>query len=161
MSSYGPDEIIIRRMRPDDIQACARIMAENALWKRYSVTPEAALRRFSSADPVKDIVFVAEAGGDVSGFCWFIEKGAFNRSGYIQLIGVAPEKQGRGIGEKMLAAAEEISFANKREMFLTVSDFNLSAQGFYHRMGYRQVGALPGFVLPDVTELIYRKQVPL
>ena len=161
MDNFATDDIIIRRMRPNDVQACARIMAENALWQRYGVTTEAALRRFSSADPEKDIVFIAETAGEVSGFCWFIEKGAFNRAGYIQLIGVAPDKQGHGIGEKMLAAAEEISFANKREMFLTVSDFNISAQDFYHRMGYSQAGALPGFVLPDVTELIYRKQVPL
>ena len=160
MNDYAPDDILIRRMRPDDVQACARIMAENALWQRYGVTPEAALRRFSSADPEKDIVFVAEIGGETAGFCWFIEKGAFNRAGYIMLIGVAPDKQGHGIGEKMLAAAEEISFSNNREMFLTVSDFNLSAQDFYHRMGYQQVGAIPGFVLPEITELIYRKQVP-
>ena len=161
MEAFNTDNVMVRRMRPDDVQACARIMAENALWKRYNVTPEKALSRFSSADPEKDIVFVAETAGEVTGFCWFIEKGAFNRAGYIQLIGVAPDKQGHGIGEKMLAAAEEISFANKREMFLTVSDFNLPAQDFYHRMGYSQIGALPGFVLPDVTELIYRKQVPL
>lgn len=152
--------MIIRRFTEKDIPACASIMAGNALWQRYGVTKESAAARFASAEPEKDIVFVAEADGEVVGFCWFIEKGAFNRSGYIQLIGVDPACQGQHIGEKLLSAAEEISFANHREMFLTVSDFNTAAQRFYQRMGYRQVGALPAFVLPDVTELIYRKTLP-
>ena len=153
-------EVTIRRFTQEDIRACASIMAENSLWQRYGVSLEAAVRRFSSVDPEHDIVFIAESEGNVVGFCWFIEKGAFNRAGYIQLIGVAPDKQGRGIGEALLEAAEKISFANHREMFLTVSDFNENAREFYYRMGYEQAGALPGFVLPDITELILRKKVP-
>ena len=147
-------------MEIHDIPECAGIMVENPLWQRYGVTEEAALARFSSADPKREKVFVAELEGKVVGFCWFVEKGAFNRAGYIQLIGVAPDCKGHGIGKAMLSAAEEISFANRREMFLTVSDFNTAAQGFYQRMGYEQAGALPGFVLPDITELIYRKRLP-
>lgn len=153
-------KITIRRFTPDDIEACAAIMSGNSLWQRYGVTYEAAQKRFSTVDPSKDIVFIAELNGETAGFCWFIERGAFNRAGYIQLIGVAPDKQGHGIGERMLAEAEAISFRSNREMFLTVSDFNTAAQAFYHRMGYEQVGAIPGFVLPDITELIYRKRVP-
>ena len=135
-------------------------MAENPLWQRYGVTKDDAQKRFSSADPQRDTVFVAELDGKVVGFCWFAEKGAFNCSGYIQLIGVAPDCKGHGIGKALLTAAESVSFANGREMFLTVSDFNHAARDFYHHMGYEEVGALPGFVLPDVTELICRKRLP-
>ena len=154
------EDVVIRQFAPEDAAACARIMAGNSLWQRYGVSEAAALKRFSGADPAKDIIFIAEEAGKVIGFCWFIERGAFNRAGYIQLIGIDPARQGNGVGRALLSAAEELSFAAGREMFLTVSDFNHSAQNFYRRMGYEQVGALPGFVLSDVTELIYRKRVP-
>jgi hypothetical protein len=45
------------------------------------------------------------------------------------------------------------------DLFLLVADFNTDAQQFYQRRGYEQVGAIPAYVLPDVTELIYRKRV--
>lgn len=154
-----PSEIIIRRFKPSDAGSCAAIMSENKLWQRYGVTYEKALRRFSSADPTRDLILIAEISGAPAGFCWYVPKGAFNRCGYIQLIGVAPNKQGQGIGEALLQEAEALCSAESSEMFLTVSDFNISAQAFYHRMGYEQAGALPGFVLPDITELIYRKRL--
>ena len=155
----NPSELIIRRFTPSDAEDCAVIMSENRLWQRYGVSYEKALARFSSADPARDIILIAEIDGTPVGFCWYVPKGAFNRCGYIQLIGVAPDKQRQGIGEAMLEEAETLCSAESREMFLTVSDFNASAQDFYHRMGYEQAGALPGFVLPDITELIYRKRL--
>ena len=47
--------------------------------------------------------------------------------------------------------------ATSSDLFLLVSHFNEGAQRFYRRMGYEQIGAIPGYVLPDVTELIFRK----
>jgi hypothetical protein len=44
------------------------------------------------------------------------------------------------------------------DLFLLVSDFNHDAQRFYQRQGYQQIGAIPGYVLPDVSELIFRKR---
>jgi ribosomal protein S18 acetylase RimI-like enzyme len=55
-------------------------------------------------------------------------------------------------------AAERILFQNSQDVLLLVSDFNESAQRFYHRRGYEQVGALPGYVLADITELLFRKK---
>ena len=45
------------------------------------------------------------------------------------------------------------------DLFLLVSDFNKAAQRFYQRNGYQQIGAIPGYVLPDVTELIFWKRL--
>jgi ribosomal protein S18 acetylase RimI-like enzyme len=38
-----------------------------------------------------------------------------------------------------------------------VSDFNPKAQAFYRRLGYTRVGTLADYVVPGITEYLYRK----
>ncbi len=56
---------------------------------------------------------------------WLLERGAFNRSDYIQLIGVKPDARGRGVGRALMEFAEARS--ESRDVFLFVSDFNTDA----------------------------------
>jgi ribosomal protein S18 acetylase RimI-like enzyme len=44
-------------------------------------------------------------------------------------------------------------------VFLLTSDFNEDAQAFYRRLGYQQVGAIPDYVVPGITELIFYKRL--
>ena len=150
----------IRPFTPADLPGCARIMAENPLWQRYRVTLESAAQRLAGGLAQNATLLAAGEPGTPAGFVWYVEKGAFFRSGYIMLIGVDPARQGQGIGEALMVAAERRVFETTRDMFLLVSDFNLGAQRFYQRRGYLQVGALPGYVLPEITELIFRKTRP-
>lgn len=152
--------MIVRPLEPADLPACARIMAENPLWQRYGVTHTSALRRLTNGIESGASILVAEANSGVAGFIWFVEKGAFFRSGYVMLVGVDPAQQGQGVGETLMDSAEKIMFEKSEDVFLLVSDFNEGAQRFYRRRGYIYVGALPGYVLPDVAELIYRKKKP-
>lgn len=149
--------IRIRPIQAQDIPACARIMAENPLWQRYQVTIDSAARRFTQGVSQSATILIAETDQQVSGFIWYVEKGAFNRSGYVMLVGVAPEAQHLGIGAALMDAAEQVLFRSGRDVILLVSDFNQAAQRFYQRRGYRQVGSLADYVLPGVSELIYRK----
>ena len=135
-------------------------MAENPLWQRYGVSPASAYQRLAGGVEQGASILVAETSGTVVGFIWYVEKGAFFRSGYVLLIGVDPTKQGQGVGEILMDAAEQIMFKKSADVFLLVSDFNEGAQRFYQRRGYICVGSLPGYVLPDVAELIYRKKKP-
>jgi len=63
------------------------------------------------------------------------------------------------VGAALLRSAEDAALKINPELFLLVSDFNVDAQRFYQRQGYQQIGAIPGYVLPDVTELLYWKQL--
>ena len=150
----------VRPLQAADIPGCARIMAENPLWQRYAVTEDSAVQRLSAGLEQGAAILAAGEPGEPLGFVWYVEKGAFARSGYIMLIGVDPACQGQGIGDALMDAAERIMFEKTRDVFLLVSDFNEGAQRFYRRRGYEQAGALPGYVLPDVTELIFRKKRP-
>jgi ribosomal protein S18 acetylase RimI-like enzyme len=147
-------------MSERDIAACASLMANTPLWQRYGVTIESATNRFTAAISGGATLFVAKSEDDAPlGFVWIVERGAFNRSGYVPLIGVDPAHRGDGIGRQLLDAAETHVRQTSQDIFLLCSDFNTEAQRFYERQGYTRVGAIPDYVVPGVIELIYRKRL--
>lgn len=158
--------MIVRPMEPADTPICARWMAATPLWQRYGVTQNDAQRRLEHALERQATIAVAESEGSggeqkrLLGFVWYTFRGAFERSGYIQLIGVAPGETGQGIGKALMDFAEDQVFQQVAEMFLLVSEFNIPARRFYHRRGYLHVGTLPDYILPGVNELIYFKRRP-
>jgi ribosomal protein S18 acetylase RimI-like enzyme len=134
-------------------------MADNPLWQRYGVTSARALARLEGAMDSGGMVFVAEKAGEVLGFVWCVASAAFGRGGYIPLIAVHPDATGQGVGAALMDRAEVFLAESSPDIFLLTSDFNLGAQRFYRRRGYQQVGALPDYLLPGVTELIFWKRL--
>jgi len=152
--------ITIRPFDSSDIRPCALWMASTPLWQRYGVTFDSASARLSTAfESGATILVAADSSSAALGFVWVVLRGAFDISGYIRLIGVDPAQRSRGIGKLLLTAAEDVVRPAAKDMFLLCSDFNLDAQKFYLREGYQQVGALPDYVLPGITELIFRKRL--
>jgi N-acetylglutamate synthase-like GNAT family acetyltransferase len=149
----------IRLMRESDIAPLAAWMVKTPLWQRYGLTVARASANFQNGMAQSEWLIVAEESGDVCGFAWAIPKGAFGRSPYLRLIGVRADKAGSGIGAGLLNEVERKSAEIADDLFLLTSDFNESAQQFYKRQGYEQVGAITGYVVADVTELIFRKRV--
>lgn len=152
--------MIIRKMQPEDINICARLMAASPLWQSYGVSEFSAAHQFEQGLAHQADIAVAEVGEKVSGFIWYSTRGAFNRSGYIKLIGVETDQRNQGVGRVLMEHAEKELFRNANDIFLLVSDFNEAAQGFYQRLGYRQVGAIPDYIISGVAELIYHKSNP-
>jgi ribosomal protein S18 acetylase RimI-like enzyme len=150
--------MILRPMQPADILPCARLMAQSPLWQRYAVTEASAAGRFEQGLSRLAMIVVAEQDGAIAGFIWCEPRGAFARSGYIVLIGVQPDLRSQGVGQALMAHAEGELFSVVDDIFLLVSDFNQGAQRFYQRLGYRQVGSIPDYVVLGVTELIYHKR---
>ena len=132
----------IRAIKFDDIPGIATWVAATPLWQRYGVTAESISQRLHDAVAEGATIYIAARASDVVGFLWLIERGAFNRSGYVQLIGVRPDERGSSVGRALMQFAEQKIFAQGRDLFLLVSDFNNDAQRFYQRLGYREVGKL-------------------
>lgn len=155
------DAIRVRPMTQDDIPVLAAWMVETPLWQRYQLTIERASKNFEAGLARGDVLLVADAGAENPGcgFAWCLPQGGFGRSMYLRLIGVRKERARAGVGAALLKGAEEAALAIGNELFLLVSDFNADARHFYERQGYQQIGAIPGYVLPDVTELLYWKQL--
>ncbi|MDR7521584.1 MAG: GNAT family N-acetyltransferase [Armatimonadota bacterium] len=159
--------LVIRRLRAEDVEPCARIIAGDPLWQRYEVRlPQArrmvraalaASRRGGPAARAAGEFAVARTRGQVVGFVWFRLDGTFHHSGYVRLLGVAPHARGRGVGRRLMAHAERRLFAAGPNVFLLCSDFNSGAQAFYEKLGYTTVGAIPDYIVRGVTERLYRK----
>ncbi len=158
--------MIVRPMQPEDAIICAQWMAETPLWQRYGVTQTSAQLRFELALQHQATIAVAEREEPgvgfkpILGFVWYAVRGAFERSGYIPLIGVAPGRYNQGVGAALMDYAEGQVYQQVGELFLLVSDFNKPAQRFYQRRGFIQVGVLPDYILPGISELIYYKRRP-
>ena len=147
----------IRPLAHSDITDISSWVAATPLWQRYGVTAESMTKRLRDGITEGAKIFVAEHANKVVGFIWLVERGAFSRSGYIQLIGVRSDERGHGIGRALMEFAEQTVFAEHRDLFLLVSDFNVDAQRFYQRLGYRESGKLEDYVVQGVNELIYWK----
>jgi ribosomal protein S18 acetylase RimI-like enzyme len=147
--------VVVRPLGAADVGACAAIMTELPLWQGYGVSASAA--RFAEALSGASHVRVAEEEGRVLGFVEYLIRGTFGHSGYVWAVGVAANAQGRGVGGRLMDAAEAEIFEAGPNVFLLVKAANAGAQRFYERRGYRRVGTLPDYILPGVTEVLYRK----
>ena len=150
--------LTIRSLTATDIPGIASWVAATPLWQRYNVTEESFAKRLQDGLADGTTIFAAEQNGAVVGFLWLVERGAFNRSGYVQLIGVHPDVRSAGIGRALMQLAEKVIFTQGHDLFLLVSDFNTDAQRFYKQLGYRQVGKLDDYVVPGVSERIFWKR---
>jgi ribosomal protein S18 acetylase RimI-like enzyme len=132
-------------------------MAGLPLWREYGVTVREAHDTFAAALGGAAAVLVAADGGRVVGFVEYLVRGTFGRSGYIWAIGVAADAQSRGVGARLMDAAEAEIFRTGPNVFLLVTASNTRARRFYERRGYRRVGELDAYVRPGLTEILYRK----
>lgn len=150
--------MFIRPLLPTDIPALAALMATTPLWQRYGVTTASATQRLQIGLAEGATMAVTESNGHPAGFVWYVTRGAFQRGGYIMLLGVDSHYRQQGIGQALMHHAEAQMFTSVSSIFLLVSDFNHPAQRFYERLGYQQVGSIPDFVVPGITELIFYKR---
>jgi ribosomal protein S18 acetylase RimI-like enzyme len=151
------------RIRPLDaaeIPALAGALAAVPLMVRYGRGAAALARALEAGRGRGDGLLVAEDGGGAArGLAWFLPAGTLALGGYLKLIAVLPGGEGEGTGAALLRAFEAETARASAHAFLLVSDFNEGARRFYAREGYREVGPLPGLVLPDVAEVLYWKRL--
>jgi len=162
LTENGPS-VVIRPMRRDDVAATVALALATPLWQRHGGTPAALTARLEEGLAASAAIWVADAPAtpevsQIAGFVWYVVRGAFQRSGYVMLLGVADQYRRQGIGRMLMAHAEARLFAEADDIFLLVSDFNTPAQRFYRQLGYAQIGAIPDYITPGVAELIFRKR---
>ena len=102
---------------------------------------------------------IAEAGGDIAGFCvvdWKLESG--RKLGHFITIDVAPELRRKRLGRLLMQAGEaQLAEMGCIAIALEVAINNHAAQVFYERLGYRQTGYIPGYYADGTNALVMRK----
>jgi ribosomal protein S18 acetylase RimI-like enzyme len=98
-------------------------------------------RDFLGQAVAADNVFVADVGGETVGFVQFrVESGIYDQSverGFVDNVYVRPPYRSRGIGSRLLSAAESALAARDVErVALSVLADNDAARRFYERHGY-------------------------
>jgi ribosomal protein S18 acetylase RimI-like enzyme len=146
------DAIALRLLEERDVEACAGMMQASDPWVTLGTRAETLAAILRNPERLR---VVAERGASVAG-CIVVSTAA-PLSGYVQAVCVAAGERGHGIGRRLMEHVEERIFATGPNVFLFVSDFNLPAQAFYRRLGYRQVGEVPDFLVAGRSELLMRK----
>lgn len=142
----------IRAIEDADAETCAKMMQASEPWITLGTGFQALLDVMRNTARER---IVATIGENVAGFV--VASMAAPLSGYIQTICVAADARAQGIGRLLMEHAEARIFRESPNVFLFVSDFNAPAQAFYEKLGYRRVGALPGFLIAGRSELLMRK----
>lgn len=145
-------DVEIRSIEEADAEPCAKMMQASEPWVTLGTGYQALLDMMRN--PARDR-FIAIVSGKPAGFV--VVNMAAPLSGYIQTICVASDVRAKGIGRLLMEHAEARIFCDSPNVFLFVSDFNAPARAFYERLGYRQAGELPDFLIAGRSEVLMRK----
>lgn len=88
------------------------------------------------------------------------------RGPYLEVLGLLPHAQGRGIGAAVMDWFENEARTGKPAMAATnlwvlCSDFNAGGLAFYKRHGFVEVAPLDGLGGPGFTEILLRKRLDI
>jgi len=149
--------LIITKAKMKNLEDCKIALLKSKLGREY-LTSERALAILSEGIKKEEIYIALDNGEACLGFIWFILKGAFHDFPYAHIIAVKEEFRGRGIGKQLLSFFEESVFTDYSKVFLVVADFNPEAKRLYERLGYQQVGVIPGLYKDGVAEHLMMKK---
>ena len=150
--------VALRPMTVDDLPAV--LVLEEELFAPDTWT--AAMYRDELSRRDTRYYLVAEDDGDGSptlvGYGGLI---AYDDEAHIATLGVAKERQGEGIGARLLDAL--LAEADKRSpvVLLEVRADNEVAQGLYRRRGFTEIGRRRGYYQPSGTDAVVMKRETL
>lgn len=142
----------------DDVLALERELFPEDAWTPGMFWSELAHAR--GPRRTRHYVLARDPDGTLAGYAGLAAAGD---AGDVQTIAVAPRRQGRGLGARLLAellrAAEE-DFGC-REVFLEVRVDNARAQRLYTRFGFEPLGIRRGYYQPGNHDaLVMRRTAP-
>lgn len=150
---YDLGDVELAPLAPD-LEAVATGLAAIDPWARVGRTPDvfrtalvrplAATFRFS----------IRRAGTCVGAL---VIRHPFMRGPYVELIGLFPQAQGRGIARAIVAWMEREVAGEATNLWLCVTDWNTPARAAYAALGFVEVGPLPDLAAGGTTEIFMRR----
>ncbi len=159
----GAEEYVIEPADPSAWERLAEAVADLPLMKRYGRDAVSLSRAMAEScgpgGPARILCAQVTPSHDMAGLVWFHETGTFGMGGYLKLLAVFPGHERRGLGLRLLRAAERAVVCRSPFFFLLVTEDNEPAIRFYERAGYVRGGRMERLVLPDADELVYYRRL--
>lgn len=152
----------IRTGNLDDLDMCAEILRQSELGRKYYVSPK--MIKFELSKAIKEDLFRVVIQDDiVVGFMWAYLNGTFGRYPYLHEIVISESERGKGFGTALLNDLETCIKSKMKtlstQIYLVVSDFNKNCMNFYSKLGYEDIGKIPGLFHPKINENVMRKKI--
>lgn len=146
------------RLRAEDAEGVANKLATMDPWLAlgYSAIP---LKNYLSAGDPSLHRYAVMADNAIAGvvavrYPWL-------RGSYLELIGLFPEQQGKGLGGAILQWMEQETKPWAGNLWVLVSSFNEAAKRFYLRQGFTEIANIEALVSSRSNELLLRKVLRL
>ncbi|MBQ4524240.1 MAG: GNAT family N-acetyltransferase [Lachnospiraceae bacterium] len=153
----------INRIKKEEMHIVSEMLFDSEIGKKYY--PSKAVLDGILADGYgKDLFYLIKTDEGAVGFIWFQQSGAFYMYPYLHMVFVKEEYRKSGYGRKLLQFFEEYSLNDgekkkiKNKVFLLVGNWNQGAMAFYKRLGYTEVGVLPGLFRKRIDEHLFMKE---
>jgi len=156
------DEVTIRRFEDRDLEGLFVMIRKAFLTPVLDKVYEAHVKDFwlseYSPEELRKLaktrhLYVAELAGEIVG------SGAVHAEdgcAYISAVFIDPDRQGYGIGGKIMAVLEQDEISLQyRKLTLTAA---LSASGFYKKLGYTFKYDVPEIILDGILEVVYMEK---
>jgi ribosomal protein S18 acetylase RimI-like enzyme len=141
------------RMTRGHIEAAAKIMAEAEPWNSYGFD----FSRISDflagsirADIARTVIEGAAGKGTVAGVV--IVQPGFLGGRFLEILALDEKHRGRGLGRRVIDEICREMPAHMRDLFVLVAETNAPAVAFYRKLGFMDVGDMPGLIRPGKTD---------
>lgn len=149
------EEITIAKANDEERRWAAQLMAASEPWTTLGVSLNTCMESCHHPDY---LIYIAHAGNVPCGMMILHPQGVAS-SPYLKSIVIDPSARGQGVGSILLDFAEKLFSGQSRHFFLCVSSFNMNAQYFYERHGYRKVGEFEDYIIEGASEILMYKRL--
>ncbi len=136
--------------------ALGKLMTGFDPWKTAWKDPAEMAERFRRNDPAARRFAILKDGRLVGAV---IVRYPVLRGAYLEMLGLAPEARGAGIGGAVIDWMEAEVAGMARNLWLCVTDWNIAARRFYEAKGFGEVAPIPDLAVDGVTEIFMRKRI--
>jgi GNAT superfamily N-acetyltransferase len=153
-------------VQPSDVAAVRKIISTTGMFRpnEIDVAAELVEERLAHGESSGYYFLFAELAGEVVGYVCFGPIEVTLHSYDIYWIAVLPEWQGNKIGQKLLAAAEQvIAERGGRQIYIETSgraDY-AATRTFYERCSYEAEATIRHFYAPDDDKVIFVRRIGL
>ena len=164
------DKITISLASFSDISGIAKVLdgtlGQDFVYGQKSFQSNVAYRFIRSIKDKHEGVYVAKENSDVVGLAWFLNHPPNNGTAILEMFAVRKDKQGQGIGSRLIADASDKFVESQRELgcslrtlHLTTNYSNDRAKTIYSRAGFQVAGKIEGFVGDGNVEVVMIKKL--